>query len=128
MRTQTFHLIANVLFNNVFNCSPLKKKIYSNVVLSYVENTYLLTMNDLIWFFINANIFFWITDNFWWVVVRKKIKHQRAIFPQFFVNFPQRNNDFSSKYLLLYKWISYLKGVKKIILIQSKLLHLYSST
>ena len=58
----------------------------------------------------------------------EKNKHQRAIFPQFFVNFPQRNNDFSSNYLLLYKWISYLKGVKKNILIQSKLLHLYLST
>ena len=45
-----------------------------------------------------------------------------------FDNFPQRNNDFSRKYTLLYEWISCLKVVKKNILILSKLLHLYLST
>lgn len=33
---------------------------------------------------------------------------------QIFDNFPQRNNDFSRKYTLLYEWISCLKVVKKI--------------
>ena len=47
---------------------------------------------------------------------------------QSFDNFPQRNNDFSRKYTLLYEWISCLKVVKKNILILSKLLHLYLST
>lgn len=47
---------------------------------------------------------------------------------QIFDNFPQRNNDFSRKYTLLYEWISCLKVVKKNILILSKLLHLYLST
>ena len=47
---------------------------------------------------------------------------------QIFDNFPQRNNDFSRKYTLLYELISCLKVVKKNILILSKLLHLYLST
>ena len=45
-----------------------------------------------------------------------------------FDNFPQRYNDFSRKYTVLYEWISCLKVVKKNILILSKLLHLYLST
>ena len=45
-----------------------------------------------------------------------------------FDNIPQRNNDFSRKYTLLYELISCLKVVKKNILILSKLLHLYLST